>query len=141
MVRLFSLLVLYSFAAHADFFGFGSQQGHESKIPAMVEKLKTLEMAATPAYEETFNQTVKNIENAMEEEKIFCSGEATDAKGRVIPKEQKQLCFRELKTLYLDVTDTIFTLKKKYLGVIHTRQIEKLSDIQKKQKADIEKSF
>jgi hypothetical protein len=37
--------------------------------------------------------------------------------------------------------ETIFDLKKKYLGLIHNRQIEKLSEIQKKLKADIEKSF
>lgn len=142
MVRLFSFLVLFvCFQAHADFFGLGGDDAQKSRIPDLVEKLKSLEMRPGPAYEEAFNTGVKNIENALEEEKLFCSGESSDSKGRVLPKEQKQLCFRELKSKYLEAQDVVFSLKKKYLGVIHNRQIEKLDEIQKKLKSDIEKSF
>lgn len=141
MVRFLSLLVFLSFSARADFFGFGGGDGYKSKIPELVEKLKSLDMKATPAYEEQFNLGVKSLENALEEEKLFCSGESADAQGRVLPKEQKQLCYRELKNRYLDAHDVIFSLKKKYLGIVHERQIEKLGEIQKKLKSDIEKSF
>lgn len=142
MVRSFLvLLFIFSFSAHADFLGFKTGDDVSSKIPGLIEKLKKLEMADTPVYEENFNQLVKSIENSMEEEKLFCAGETADANGKVLPKESKQLCFRELKSNYLEAMDTIFDLKKKYLGLIHNRQIEKLSDIQKKLKADIDKSF
>lgn len=94
-----------------------------------------------PGYEDRFNQLVKALEQTLEEEKLFCAGEAADAEGKVLPKDKKQLCFRELKNHYLEAQDTIFNLKKKYLGLIHNRQLEKLSEIQKKLRADIEKSF
>ena len=139
MVR-FILVFLISFNASADFLGFNSDST-KSKIPEIVAKLKSIEVEDGPIYEEKFNQLVKQIENSMEEEKLFCSGETADSEGKVLPKESKQLCFRELKTHYLEAMETIFNLKKKYLGLIHNRQIEKLTEIQKKLKTDIEKSF
>lgn len=142
MVKFILILsCLFIFEAKADLFDFDSDKPRESKIPALVEKLKGLEMKEDPAYEEAFNQSVKTIENSMEEEKLFCSGEATDAEGKALPKEQKQLCMRELKKHYLNATMTIFDIKKKYLGFIHQKQLEKLTEIQKKLKADIEKDF
>lgn len=142
MVKFILILnCLFIFDAKADLFDFDSDKPRESKIPALVEKLKSLEMKEDPSYEEAFNQSVKSIENSMEEEKLFCSGEATDAEGKALPKEQKQLCMRELKKHYLNATMTIFDIKKKYLGFIHQKQLEKLTEIQKKLKADIEKDF
>lgn len=139
-ILIFSLFI--SLSAHADIFDFGGEKGvKESKVPALIEKLKNLEMKDDPAYEEAFNQSVKAIENGVEEEKLYCSGEATDSAGKTLPPAQKQLCMRELKKHYLEATSTIFDLKKKYLGFVHQRQVEKLSDIQKKLKADIEKNF
>lgn len=138
---ILSFLFLTSYSAHADFLGFKTGDTIKSRIPELTEKLKELKMEDTPVYEESFNQLVKNIENSMEEEKLFCSGEAADSGGKVLPKESKQLCFRELKTHYLEAMDAIFETKKKYLGLIHNRQIQKMTEIQKKLKADIEKSF
>lgn len=128
--------------ARADFFGFGSSgEKFQSKIPALIEKVKGLKISADPAFEDEFNRTVSSLENGVEEEKLFCSGEAQDEKGRILPKEQKQLCFRELKKKYLEAVSIIFESKKKYLALLHSRQIEKLSEIQKQQESEIEKSF
>ena len=139
MVR--SLLIfLFCFNAHADFLGFKTGD-NKSKIPALVEKLKSMQIADGPSYEDGFNQMVKVIEIAIDEEKLICLGESADSNGKVIPKEQKQLCFRELKANYLEAVETIFNLKKKYLGIIHNRQLEKMNEIQNKLKSDIEKSF
>ncbi len=138
---LLVLLILISFSAQADLFDFDSDSGMKSRIPDLLEKLKGIEMKDTPAYEEAFNANVKAIENGVEEEKLFCSGEAADSAGKTIPPAQKQLCMRELKKHYLDAQSAIFDLKKKYLGFVHQRQVEKLSEIQKKLRADIEKNF
>lgn len=129
-----------SLNVRADFLGFKTG-GSSSKIPQLIEKLKELKVEDSPAFEESFNQVVKSIESSIEEEKLLCSGETADANGKVLPKQSKQLCFRDLKTNYLEAMETIFNLKKKYLALIHNRQIEKLSEIQLKLKADIEKSF
>jgi hypothetical protein len=141
MVRFILISFFVLSYAHADFLGFKTGDTNRSKIPELSEKLKNLEMEKNPAYEENFNQLVKTLETTMEEEKLFCSGEVADSNGKVLGKDQKQLCFRELKGHYLEALDIVFDLKKKYLGFIHNRQVEKLSEIQKKLKSDIEKSF
>lgn len=142
MVRTFLIVCLFfSFNVYADFLGFKTDDGSRSKIPEQIEKLKKLVVEDSPDYEEKFNNLVKSIENNMEDEKLFCAGETADASGKVLSKGSSQLCFRDLKTHYLDAMDTIFNLKKKYLGLIHNRQIEKLTEIQKKLKVDIDKSF
>lgn len=135
------LIFLLSLNAQADFFGFGGSKKYASRIPPLVEKLKSMKMSADPSFEDEFNKAVKGLENGIEEEKLFCSGEAGDQEGRVIPPDQKQLCFRELKKEYLEAVNVIFDLKKKYLGVLHKRQLDRLSEIQKQQNAEIDKNF
>jgi hypothetical protein len=134
-------MLLISSVAHADFLGFKTEDGINSRIPDLIEKIKNLKMTAGPAYEESFNQLVKNLEVTVDEEKLYCAGEATDSKGKVVPRDQKQLCFRELKANYLEAIEVIFNMKKKYLGIIHNSQIDTLSEIQTRLKSDIEKSF
>ncbi len=142
MVYLFSILILLSSVdVKADFFSLGADKGYKSKIPEQLEKLKATPQTNNPEYEDNFNQSVKNIENSVEEEKLLCAGEAADGAGRIIPKDQKQLCFRDLKNNYLEATEVILELKKKYLALIHARQMDQLSEIQKKLKADIDKNF
>jgi hypothetical protein len=103
--------------------------------------MKKIEMKDGPEFEDSFNQIIKGIEIAVEDEKLYCSGESTNSKGKTLPPSQKQLCIRELKKQYLDATNTIFEIKKKYLGFIHQKQIQKLTEIQSSLKSDIEKSF
>ena len=141
MARSLLIFILTTTVAYADLFDFGSDGSRTSRIPALVEKLKELDMKQGPAFDEVFNQTVKGIELAIEEEKLYCAGEATDAQGKTLPPAQKQLCMRELKKQYLSSMDAIFDVKKKYLGFIHQKRMDDLGDVHKKLKADIEKNF
>jgi hypothetical protein len=142
MAQSFYLFFLFlSLNANANLFDFGTDGARESKIPSLIAKLKKVEIKDDAAYEEVFNQAVRALENGVEEEKLYCSGEAQDSEGKTLPPSQKQLCMRELKKHYLEATSAIFDLKKKYLGVIHQKHIQRLSEIQAKQKADIEKNF
>lgn len=142
MVKSLLILLFVSQLAHADLFDFGSDKEIlKSELPDLIKKLKTLNMKDDPEYEESFNKSVRDIENALEHEKLFCSGEATDSEGKTLPPAQKQLCMRELKKDYLEASMAILELKKKYLAFIHQRQLEKLNEVQKKLKADIEKNF
>lgn len=141
MVRFILIVICFtSLTARADFFGF-ENNAIQSKLPSLIEKLKKIEIKATPAYEDHFNQAVKGIEAAIEEEKLICSGESVDEKGRTLPQDKRQLCFRELKGHYLEAMEVVFDLKKKYLGLIHARQVDQLEEIHKKLKNDIEKKF
>ena len=140
MVR-FILICLLMQSAQADIFGFGSNKTFRSRIPKLTEKLQKLPLKSEPGFEETFNQTVKELENGIEEEKLYCGGEASDTEGKVLPPDQKQLCFRELKKSYVQAIEVIFETKKKYLQLLHNQQQNRLTEIQRKLKADIEKNF
>jgi hypothetical protein len=140
MVKFILISFFMVIYARADIFDFGSDKG-SSKIPVLVEKLRGLEMKDGPEFEDVFNQGVKNIENAIEEEKLYCTGESANSEGKTLPAAQKPLCMRELKKHYMEATNAVFEMKKKYLGFIHQRQLQKLNDIQAKLKADIERNF
>ena len=114
MVKLV-LILCFILPAHADLFGFGADKTLKSRIPGLTEKLKNLQLKTDPGFEDVFNRTVKDIENSIEEEKLYCSGEAPDSDGKTLAADQKQLCFRELKKNYLEAVDVIFEAKKKYL--------------------------
>lgn len=139
---LVSFLMISS-NSHAQFLGFGGGDsgGFKSKVPELIDKLKSLEMKLDPQFEESFNQTVKSIENTIEEEKLYCSGEAADSSGKVLPADKKQLCMRELKKQYLESMVVVYELKKKYLEMIHSRHLDQLGDVHAKLKSNIEKNF
>jgi len=96
MVRTFLVLFFISTGAYGQIFGFGEEK-FKSAIPELSKKLRYLEMKTGPQFEEEFNKAIKDIQNAVEEEKLFCSGEAANTEGKTLGKEQKELCFRELK--------------------------------------------
>ena len=137
----FVLIFLFVSSAQADIFGFGADKSFKSRVPDLTEKLKKLPLKSDPGFEDTFNQTVKELENSIEEEKLYCSGESPDSEGKTLPADQKQLCFRELKKSYLEAVEVIFEAKKKYLQLLHNEQTNRLTEIHRKLKADIDKNF
>lgn len=134
--------LLFSSLVSANIFDFtSSNSARESKIPELIKKMNNLEIKDEIVYEDSFNELAKALENTIEEEKLYCSGEAQDNEGKTLPVAQRQLCMRELKKLYIKGTTALYDLKRKYLGEIHKKQMKDLSDIQDKLKADIEKNF
>jgi hypothetical protein len=142
MVRAFLTgFLFFSMNLHADIFDFVSGKDSDTKMSSLLLKLKKIEIKDGPEFEDIFNQLVKGIEHAVEEEKLFCSGESVNSKGKTLPQNQKQYCMRELKKQYLEATSTIFDMKKKYLTAIHDKHVRKLTEIENKLKSDIEKNF
>ncbi len=140
MVKFF-FLGLFCLNAHADFLNFGKSDSSKGKIPELTEKMRSLSIKNNPAFEDDFNKTVKELEQTVETEKLYCKGEASGPDGQVLAKTQKELCFRDLKKVYLEATRTVFEVKKKYLAQIHSEQLEKLNTVQKDLEAGIERSF
>jgi len=142
MVRSFLIFFVFlSSFAKADIFDFVSSGSPDSKIASFTKKLKSLEVKEGPEFEESFNALIKGIELAMEEEKLYCSGEALNAQGKTLAPAQKQLCMRELKKQYLESMNVTFEVKKKYLTLLHQRQLQKLKETQSRLQTDIEKNF
>lgn len=144
MARTFSLVslsfIIFISVAKADFLGLGDSD-KKSRVLPLIEKFDSLQMKVGPAFEEEFNMMVKNLEHGVEEEKLYCSGELADADGKMLPQESKKICMRELKNHYLSAMEKVFELKKKYMDMVHAHQQEKMLEIHKKLKSEIEKKF
>jgi len=135
-------ILLFCFSSYANIFDFVSgTELSDSGIDTLISKLNSLDMKDGPKFEETFNQLVKGIENAVENEKIYCSGDSPNLKGKTLPSSQKQYCMRELKRKYTEATKTIFDVKKKYLNHIYQKQLQRLNEIQIKMQSEIDQTF
>jgi hypothetical protein len=143
MVKFILIFCLLTpFALRADFFDFvGGKSSSDSPLLLVIDKLKSFEVKAGPEFEDNFNQAVKGVDYAIEQEKLYCSGEVANKKGKVIPADKKQLCVRELKKRYIEVTGLIFEIKRKYLSLVHDIQLKQLTNIEEDLKNSIEKNF
>lgn len=139
MVKFIFILSFLLNPAFADFFSSGSK--FKSKLPKVTEKLKSIEVKTDPSFEEKLTQLITEAESIFIEEREYCSGELADSQGNVVIKDQKEICFRELKNNYLETVDIVFNLKKKFLSSIHNQQLERLNKIQNKIKSDLENNF
>ena len=149
MVKPFLIILTFlflSYSSSANIFDFGmdkkdSDEAEESRMNLLIDKIKKLNFNQTEEFEERFNEFVKAIETIMEEEKSYCNGETTNKEGKTLSPSKKQFCMRELKNKYLEATRTIFDIKKRYLGHLHQKQLNKLAEIEASIKSEIEKNF
>jgi hypothetical protein len=136
------IVFLFQSVAFAQFFGFGDKNSQfKSKIPVITEKLKNFEMKADPSVEENLNLLLKSLEDSIDQEKLFCAGEAMDENSKYIAPNKKEVCMRELKQKYIESTEVVFELKKKYLKLVLENYQDKLSEIQKESLKSIESKF
>jgi len=113
----------------------------ESKIPELTEKLKALKIEEEIRFEDQFNTLVKELEQTLEKEKSICAGEMSMESGEIVSKENRQLCLRKIKEHYLASFTQIHLLKKRYLTLIHKKQIEQLDENFEKLKSQFDKNF
>lgn len=137
MVKLFLVICFFSLAALAQ----GNSFNLESKIPQLTVKLQKLKLEQEPLFEESFNQVVKELDQTLEKEKNICTGELSSEQGQVVAKEERQVCLRTIKGHYLAALNEIHLLKKKYMALIHQRQMSQLDESFEKLKAQFEKKF
>ena len=143
MAKAFLVFLLaLSQSLRANFLDFtSSSEMKNSSITLLVEKLKKLEIKDGPKFEEEYSQLVKALENAVDNEKLYCAGEVASSNGSTLPSNKKQFCMRELKNRYIEANKVIYEVKKNYLSFIYKKQLERLSEIQKDAQAEIEKNF
>jgi hypothetical protein len=131
-----------SFNSYSQFLGFGEEKKQfSSKIPGIIEKLSQLEIVATPQFESSFNDQIHDLEVVLDQDMLYCSGEAMGDKGKYISPDKKQVCIRELKQRYIEGVNLIFEIKKKYLALINEKHMESLSRIQKETLKSVESKF
>lgn len=113
----------------------------DSKIPSLTAKFKELKVEEEARFEDQFNSLVKDLEQTLEKEKNICVGEMSTESGEIIPKENRQLCLRKIKEYYLVSFKEIHLLRKRYLTLVHKKQLEQLDENFEKLKAQFDKNF
>lgn len=136
MVKILLVLLVISVQVMAT-----SEFEFTSKIPEVTEKLKKLKSPDLESFEEDFNLHIKELESLLEKEKSICTGEMSMENGEVVTKENRQVCLRKMKGHYLSALNIVYDLKKKYLNVIHRKQMTLLDENFKKIKEQFEKNF
>lgn len=137
MVKLFLVFILSTPLVYAQERGFR----FESQIPALTSKLKALKLEDDAKFEEQFNGLVGQLEQTLEKEKNICIGEMSTESGEIIPKENRQVCLRSIKGYYLTSFNEIHLLKKRYMTLVHQRQLQALDANMEKLKAQFDKNF
>lgn len=138
---MFSFLLL-SYSSRAQFLGFGENKSQfKSKLTSLIDKINQLEVSAGPQFEESFNQNIQLFEATLDQEILFCSGEASNDKGQYISNDKRQTCIRELKQKYTEGVVSIFEIKKKYLEVILEIHKDKLQKAQAQAVKNIDNRF
>ncbi len=143
MVRTILISLLISSTAYAQFWNFGDkpETSGASRISKELEKLNELNIQASGEFEDKFNQVMKAVNNILEEEKLICSGEVAGPSGILTSRDQKQVCFREMKKSYAHYIEKSFEIKRKYLGVLHQKKLEDLEKIKNSQLQQLERAF
>jgi len=143
MAKIILILIsLAVFSANAQFLGFGGDSDESSgKISSIMEKLKNTELEPNPQSEESFNLLVKEMEVAIDEEKLFCSGEAANVKGKYLSSDKRQVCTRNLKQKYVEILQIVFDHKIKYLEKIGEIQMQKLKFTKDQMIKEVETRF
>lgn len=137
MVKLFLVISLISHLGFAQdkVFDF------KSEIPGVTAKLKALKLEDDASFEDRFNKLIKELEQTLEREKNICIGELSTHKGEVVSKENRQVCLRKIKGHYLTSFNEIHLLKKRYMTLVHKKQLEQLDENFEKLKSQFEKNF
>lgn len=131
---IFSLLLSQAYAQEKSFV-------FQSQIPGIGAKLKGLKLEDDLRFEDQFNLLVKELEQSLEREKNICLGELSTESGEIIGKENRQVCLRNIKGYYLTSLNEVHQLRKRYLTLIHQKQMKEIDENYRKLKEQFDKSF
>lgn len=73
--------------------------------------------------------------------KNILDGSEAGIKRESLTENERKLCFRELKSLQIELIENMFIVRKKYLSFLHLQQLEELDSYRKKAIEKISRSF
>lgn len=92
-----------------------------------------------------------NLEKYFEHKKRVCNGEFSTVilseagesrqDGKRLSKEERKLCFREMKALQTTYINNMHQARKRYLESLHSQRIQQLEDSREKALNDLNATF
>lgn len=122
MARLYWVIVFVGLSAFAE---------EENLFDKAYVEMSRLEI--TSDFDEKYRPLGLELERILDLKRAECSEISTQA--------TRQLCFREVVTLHKKYLELSFSLKIKYLKVLHAKQLSALEEAQKSALKELERQF
>lgn len=145
MILTFSLLISYAKANDLTSFEYTQEIGKE------LELLKSIKPSD---YINEINEHRTKLDKYFEHKKRVCNGEfstvvlqgtvskdSTKKKGNKLSKEERKLCFREMKAMQMTFVNHMFLARKSYLTYLHEKRLSELSEAREKAIKSLQRSF
>ena len=160
--KLIIFLILFNGQAHGDVkktatiindaISYSSTFEYTKKIRDEIESIKELKPENFFKRVDTFRA---NLEKYFLQKKKVCNGEFSTFilsegtvrsdlpanQARKLSKEERQLCFREMKALQITYINNMFLARKKYLDFLHERRIAELMEAREKSIQSLQSTF
>jgi hypothetical protein len=123
---------------------------YTKRVAADLEKLKNLE---PKNYFQKVDDFRTELEKYFDHKKRVCEGEfstvilsgggesSQNKKPVKLSKEERKLCFRELKALQVTFINNMYSARKRYLAFLHAKRIEELEEARENSIKSLQDSF
>ena len=118
------------------------------------QELTLLEKLSPELYISKINFYRTSLEKYFEHKKRVCHGEfstvvltgnssvGSEKQSQLkLSKEERKLCFREMKALQVTFINNMFLARKRFLDYLHTKRLKELSEAREKAIASLQASF
>ena len=118
------------------------------------KELESLKSIKPSEYINQINDHRTKLEKYFEHKKRVCNGEFSTVvlqgaesldkskkKGNKLSKEERKLCFREMKAMQMTFLNHMFLARKNYLNYLHNKRLEELSVAREKAIKSLQRSF
>ena len=148
MKIIFSLFIL-----SISLFSFSqddNQAGSKKQVTQLIENLKGL---SPKEYTLKIEDVRDNLERYIENKKGVCKGdfstvvlsrgeqESSNKKSVKLSKEEREVCFRELKQIQQTYIESLFEVKKRYLVYLHELRLNELEVAKEEAIKELMKTF
>lgn len=135
-----------------DAITYSSTFEYTSKIRDEIESINNL---APENFFKKVDVYRSNLEKYFLQKKKVCNGEFSTfilsegkvrsdmptSQARKLSREERQLCFREMKALQITYINNMFLARKKYLDFLHERRIAELMEAREKTIKSLQSTF
>jgi len=117
-------------------------------------ELTLLEKLPPESYIAKINFYRTSLEKYFEHKKRVCHGEfstvvlegvssgSSEKQSKIkLSKEERKLCFREMKALQVTFINNMFLARKRFLDFLHTKRLQELSKAREKAISSLQASF
>lgn len=145
------LVLLLTFVLSFSAVAQDSPLEYSRKFKQELDQVKDLEPEEFPKKIDTYRES---LERYIQHKKRVCNGEfstivlggvSTEAKPRrkknKLSREERTLCFRELKGFQITLVNNIYIARKRFLNFLHEKRLKELDKTRNSTIGRLQKSF